>query len=197
MSITPLLGWRDYVHVRTDRLRGDAEYYLSRAEELRDLVSDLLGAGLSEGAEQALADIAEEDSVDFCILVDLAEGVDIPDVTPLKPAQAEKLLQFLRQEPWRSLEVDTEIAVCLAMLRAYGENEEETIWHMGDPHLLRSISRAFGGVNKEQLGRFVEEINGLHTHPRIHFDLELKALAIASADNAAQRLGIRTPALFN
>ena len=68
---------------------------------------------------------------------------------------------------------------------------------MGDPHLLKSISRAFDGVNKEQLGRFVAEINALHTHPQIHFDTELKALALASAESAATRLGIKTPTLFN
>lgn len=197
MSITPLLGWRDYVHVRADRIRGDAEYYLTRAQEIRDVVSDVLAAGLSEGAEQALTDLAEEDSVDFCILVDLASDVSIPEVEPLAEETAAKLLQFLQREPWRSLEVDTEIAVCLAMLRAYGESEEETIWHMGDPHLLKSISRAFDGVNSEQLGRFVAEINALHTHPKIHFDVELKALAVASAENAAARLGVKPPVLFN
>ncbi len=197
MSITPLLGWRDYLHTHVDRVRGDAEYYLLRASEIRDIVYDVLGAGLSDGAVQALADLAEEDSVDFSILVDLASNVHIPGVAPLDEREALKLGQFLREEPWRSLEVDTEIAVCLAMLRAYGESEEETIWHMGDPHLLKSISRAFDGVNKEQLGRFVSEINALHCHPKIHFDSELKALALASADNAARRLGMRTPVLFN
>ena len=79
----------------------------------------------------------------------------------------------------------------------YGESEEETIWHMGDPHLLKSISRAFDSVDKEQLGRFVAEINALHTHPKIHFDGELKALTLASAENAARRLGLQTPVLFN
>ena len=197
MSITPLLGWRDYVHAHVDRVRGDADYYLLRASELRDIVNDVLGAGLSEGAVQALSDLAEEDSVDFSILVDLAAGVSIPGVDPLPESEAVKLTQFLTEEPWRSLEVDTEIAVCLAMLRAYGENEYETIWHMGDPHLLKSISRAFDGVNKEQLGRFVAEINSLHVHPKIHFDNELKALAVASAEGAAIRLGIKAPTLFN
>ena len=197
MSITPLLGWRDYVHAHVDRVRGDADYFLSRAEEIRDIVSQVLGGGLSAGAEQALADLAEEDSVEFSILVDLASDVSIPGVEPLAADDAEKLLQFLQREPWRSLEVDTEIAVCLAMLRSYGESEEETIWHMGDPHLLKSISRAFDGVNREQLGRFVAEINALHTQPTINFDPELKALAIASAENAAHRLGVQTPVLFN
>ena len=197
MSITPLLGWRDYLHVRPDKVRGDSEYYLIRAQEVRDMVGTVLRGGLSEGAEQSLTDLAEEDSVDFCILVDLASGLDIPGVDHLDAEDASKLNQFLHQEPWRSLEVDTEIAVCLAMLRSYGESDEETIWYMGDPHLLKSISRAFDGVNREQLGRFVAEINALAARPNIRFDDELIALTLASADGAAHRLGIQAPALFN
>lgn len=196
-SITPLLGWRDYLHVRRDRVRGDAEYFCNRALELRELVVDLLGGGYTEGVEQALGDIAEEDTVDFCILVDLANQVDIPDVEALEDEDAEKLQQFIHSEPWRSLEVDTHINVCLAMLRAYGESEAETIWHMGDPHLLRTMSRAFETTNSEQLGRFVADINALAKRADINFDHELQAIARAGADNAAHRLGIQTPALFN
>ena len=196
-SITPLLGWRDYLHVRQDRIRGDADYYCMRAQEIRASVDDVLRAGLSAGAELALSDLAEEDSVDFCIMVDLANGVDIPDVLPLDNNTQAKLYQFLAEEPWRSLEVDTEINVCLAMLRVYGENEEETIWHMGDPHLLKSLSRAFQGCNREQLGRFVSEINTLNAKAKIHFDAELQAMSCASAEIAAHRLGIPQPTLFN
>ncbi len=197
MSITPLLGWRDYLHVRRDRVRGDVEYYCTRAEEIRELVSDVLGAGLSEGALKALSDLAEEDTVDFCIMVDLANEIDIPDVAALHKEDSAKLRQFLSMEPWRSLQVDTEIAVCLAMLRAYGESDEETIWHMGDPHLLRSISLVFETVNKEQLGRFAAEINALNRRPNINFDSELMAISTAGASSAAIRLGIQAPELFN
>ncbi|MFT7654285.1 MAG: hypothetical protein ACI9ON_002482 [Limisphaerales bacterium] len=197
MSITPLLGWRDYLHVRSDKVRGDSEYYLTQAGVVRDLVATVLQVGLSEGAEQALTDLAEEDSVDFCIMIDLAAGLDIPGVEPLVGQQKQMLSQFLAQEPWRSLEVDTEIAVCLAMLRVYGESEAETIWHMGDPHLLKSISRAFEGVNKEQLARFVAEINTLAAQRAISFDNELCALSLACAESAANRLGTQAPSLFN
>jgi hypothetical protein len=197
MSITPLLGWRDYLHVRPDKVRGDSEFYLTRAGVVCDAVSTVLQAGLSEGAQQALTDLAEEDSIDFCIMVDLAAGVDIPGVEPLVEEEQQKLNQFLNQEPWRSLAVDTEIAVCLAMLRVYGESDAETIWHMGDPHLLKSISRAFEGVNKEQLGRFVAEINALAARPAVQFDNELRALSLQSAENAAHRLRLQIPTLFN
>lgn len=196
-SITPLLGWRDYLHVRGDRVRGDAEYFCSRAEELRDLVGRVLQSGLSEGAEQALGDLAEEDMVDFCILVDLANEVDIPGVTSLEHEDAAKLRQFLATEPWRALIVDTEINVCLAMLRSYGESEAETIWHMGDPHMLKTISRAFEAADREQLGRFVAEINRIAARPAVRFDTELMALMTAGAERAAERLGIQPPSLFN
>ena len=197
MSITPLLGWRDYLFTHPDRVRGDSDYYLSRAQELRETVATVLAAGLSEGAQRALTDLAEEDSVDFCIMADLAGGVQIPGVDRLEPDDASHLQQFLHEEPWRSLEVDNEIAVCIAMLRAYGENAEETIWHESDPHLLKSISQAFGGVNGEQLGRFVAEINALGSKRHAGFDAELKALAIVCAEMAALRLGVQRPILFN
>ncbi len=196
-SITPLLGWRDYLHVRRDRVRGDADYYLARASEIRDIIIDVLGAGLSEGAEQALGDLAEEDMVDFNILVDLSNEVDIPGVEALEHEDAAKLRQFLAEDPWRSLCADTEINVCLAMLRSYGESEDETIWHMGDPHMLRSISTAFDAANNEQMGRFVAEINNLARRPNIRFDNELTAIIIAGAESAAARLGVHPPDLFN
>lgn len=197
MSITPLLGWRDYLFTHPDRVRGDSDYYLSRAQELRETIAVVLAGGLSEGAEQALTDLAEEDSVDFCIMMDLASGVQIPGVERLKSEDESHLHQFLHEEPWRSLEVDIEIAVCMAMLRTYGENEEDTIWYESDPHLLKSMSQAFQGVNREQLGRFVAEINALGARRHVEFDAELKALAMVGAESAARRLGVKMPVLFN
>lgn len=197
MSITPLLGWRDYLFTHPDRVRGDSDYYLSRAKELRETIVAVLAGGLSEGAERALTDLAEEDSVDFCIMMDLANNVQIPGVDRLESEDELHLRQFLHDEPWRSLEVDIEIAVCLAMLRAYGESDEETIWYESDPHLLKSMSQAFQGVNREQLGRFVAEINALGAQRHVEFDAELKALAVVSAESAAHRLGVKMPVLFN
>ena len=197
MSITPLLGWRDYLHIRPDKIRGSADAYCARAEEIRDIIAQVLHAGFSTGAEQALTDLAEEDSVDFCIMVDLANHVDIPGIEPLDKEDTIHLLQFLEAEPWRSLVVDTEIAVSLAMLRAYGESEEETIWYMGDPHLLSTLSKTFESVNKEQFGRFIAEINSLCRDRGLRFDDELMALSRASANRAADRLGLQPPILFN
>ncbi len=62
---------------------------------------------------------------------------------------------------------------------------------------MKSLSRAFDGVNKEQLARFVAEINALENRPNIQFDSELRAIALTCTDNAAHRLGIKTPTLFN
>jgi predicted phosphoribosyltransferase len=76
------------------------------------------------------------------------------------------------------------------MLRSYGESEAETIWHMGDPHMLKTISRAFEAADREQLGRFVAEINRIAARPAVRFDTELMALMTAGAERAAERLGI-------
>ncbi len=196
-SIIPLLGWRDFVHLRQDHVRGDADSYCTRAAELRELVTRTLSGGLNEASEEILADIAGDDIVDFCILVDFANDVDIPDVDPLDEDTREWLSRWVENDPWRSLAIDTDISVCVAMLRAYGKNEQETIWHMSDPHLLRSISRVFDAVDREQYLHFVGEINALHEAAAVSFDSELIALTTASAERAAERLGIQQAILFN
>ncbi len=196
-SIIPLLGWLDYVHLRQDHVRGDVEYYCSRAVELRELVTRSLSGGLNEASEEILADIAGDDIVDFCIMVDFANDIDIPDVPPLDHTTRDWLAHWLSLEPWRALAVDTDISVCKAMLHAYGKSDEDTVWHMSDPHLLRSISRVFEAVDREQYLHFVGEINLLAANPKFSFDSELIALTMASADRAAQRLGIRAEPLFN
>ena len=196
-SINLLLGWRDYLSVRPDLVRGDVEYFCSRAQELRDLVVRVLSGGLSEGAEQSLGDMCEADMTDFCILIDLAAQVNIPDVEALPDDVAAALTLFVDQEPWRSLAIDNDITVCLTMLRAYGEDSAAQIWHMGDPHILRSISRVFEGVNKEQLGRLAGEINHLAEEGHVDFDVELMALIVACAERAAARLGVAPLPIFN
>ena len=195
-SINSLLGWKDYLHIRGDKVRGDSDYFCARAQELRELLSDLLSAGLSEGAEAALTDLCEGDVVDFCITQDLAAQVDIPDVVELPESQAAALSLFLEHEPWHSLVVDTHINVCLAMLRAYGEDESATMWHMGDPHILRTLSDTFERVDREQLGRLAAEINSLAGRVDMHFDQELKALVVACGERACQRLRVAPVVLF-
>ncbi|MEQ8693039.1 MAG: hypothetical protein RIC89_19670 [Pseudomonadales bacterium] len=196
-TYTQLLGWHDFLHVRQDKVRGDVEYFCMRAGELAELVKGMLSAGYSASAEQVLGDLSEGDMVDFAILVDLADGVDIPDVEPL-PASVRDLLQrFLHNDPWRALVVDTNIIVCLAMLRSYGHTDEDSIWYHSEPHLVRSLSKAFEGVDREQFNRLVAEINALSEDPNTSFDAELIGMATVSAELAAERLGLKPPVLFN
>lgn len=192
-SITRLLGWRDFTHMHSDRVRGDAEYYCDRAGELHEELEFILSSGLNEGAEASLTHLAEEDIVDFCIMADLANHVDIPGVRSLSIETARCLEQFIASEPWHALLADTEIMVCLAMLRAYGENEEDTVWHVNEPYLLTAISRALDDCNEEQLGRFVAETNALAKLSDIIWDDELNDLMTVCANRAAQRLGVKHP----
>lgn len=196
-SIARLLGWRDYLHLRRDKVRGDAEAYCDRAQEIRELVAKTLSGGLTDAASYALGDLAEGDIVDFCVMVDLANGVEIPDVEPLDDDTREWLMQWRETEPWRALTVDTDINVCLAMLRAHGQEPDEIIWHMGDPHLLRTISQVFEQVDREQYARFVVEINVLVTSHKYNFDSELLALLNVASDNAAHRIGVEPKPIGN
>ena len=192
-SVTKILGWRDYLHARSDRVQVDAEYFVDRASEIRDQLEFVLANGLNEGAEASLGELAEEDMVDFCIMADLANHVDIPGVEQLAPETARCLEQFFVNDPWHALMADVEINVCLAMLRAYGESEGETIWHLNDPYLLTAISRALDDCNEEQLGRFVAETQTLAERSDIVWDDELNELMAVCVNRAAGRLRVRHP----
>ena len=153
----------------------------------------MLANGLNEGAQASLSELAEEDMVDFCIMVDLANHVDIPGVDALGAETARCLEQFFAEDPWHALRADAEIMVCLAMLRAYGESEGETIWHLNDPYLLTAISRALDDCNEEQLGRFVAEANALAERSDIVWDDELNDLMAVCVNRAADRLRVKIP----
>jgi hypothetical protein len=87
MSDIELLKWREgQVRAREDRAL--AERFAARALEVREEVEFLLAGGLTEGAEVALGAFAEEDLVDFSIMVDLAASVPIEGVPPLAVAPA-------------------------------------------------------------------------------------------------------------
>src|SRR5262249_4572691 len=93
-----------------------AEEFATRAGEVRTQASFLLGGGVTDGAVEALGALAEEDMVDFCILVDLAAGMQIAGVAPLDAQTQRNLGEFLDREPWRSLAVDNDITIALAMI---------------------------------------------------------------------------------
>jgi hypothetical protein len=110
MDDLELLKWRDARTLATDD-RALAEEFAARAADVRSQVSFLLSGGLTEGAVAALAALAEEDMVDFCIMVDLASGVDISGVAPLDAETRVHLSEFLDEEPWRSLATDNDITI--------------------------------------------------------------------------------------
>lgn len=192
-SVTKLLGWRDFLHARSEQVESDAEYFCDRAREMREEIEFVLANGLNEGAEDSLGELAEEDMVDFCIMADLANHVDIPGVEPLSAETARCMEQFLANDPWHALLADAEIVVCLAMLRAYGESERDTIWHRNDPYLLTAISRALDDCNEEQLGRFVAETDALAQRNDIAWDEELADLMTVCINRAARRLRVKHP----
>src|SRR5262244_2079597 len=105
MEDLELLKWRESRTLAVED-RALAEEFASRASDLRSQVSFLLSGGLTEGAIEALGALAEEDMVDFCILVDLAAGIPIGGIEPLDAETRLHLTEFLDEEPWRSLAVD-------------------------------------------------------------------------------------------
>ena len=117
-EILRFFNWRLNVH-DSHQVAGDAEVsdaFAQRAGEVRESVEFVLDNGLNEGAEEALGSLAEQDMGDFCIMVDLAQGVAIPEVEPLRKDTAEHLVEFLETEPWHSLLVDNDVTVAIAML---------------------------------------------------------------------------------
>ncbi len=170
-----------------------AEEFTQRANEVREEVQFLLGAGLSEGAEQALNSLAEEDMTDFCILVDLAEPLDLPGVTPLPEETRRHLHQFLDQEPWHSLAIDNDITVALALLDSVGATTTNRPWYEYAPHLVELVARLMDQVNKEQFLRFVGEYNALAERDNLHLPQELPQVFESLVHGAAQRLGVQMP----
>ena len=118
-AYTGLRAWRDFyrrLHVESEADREQATAFAERAAEVRIEVEILLRNGLNDGAKDALGTLAEQDMVDFCIMVDLSEGVAMPEVEPLDDETRLHLNEFLSDEPWHSLAVDTDMTVALAML---------------------------------------------------------------------------------
>ena len=186
-------SWRELNRRVQTAKREDEEHataFAERAQELRDELEFLLSAGLSEGAELSLNALAEEDMSDFCIMVDLAEPIDIPGVTPLAEQTREHLHNFLDGEPWHSLVIDNDITVALASLDAIGASVSNRPWYEQAPHFVEMIARLLDQVNKEQLLRLVGEYNVLATRDNLHLPRELGATFEALVHSATQRLGI-------
>ncbi len=185
--------WREFnrkMHAARETDEAQAEEFAQRAEEVSEQVNFLLGAGLSEGAEEALNALAEGDMTDFCIMVDLAEPVDIPGVAPLAEDIRKQLHNFLDAEPWHSLVIDNDITVTLASLDAIGANATNRPWYEQSPHLIEHMARLLDAVNKEQLIRLVGEYNALAERDHLHLPTELGSVFESLVHNACQRLGM-------
>lgn len=143
-----------------------AEEFAARAAEVRSQVSFLLGGGLTEGAAAALAALAEEDMVDFCIMVDLAGGIRIGGCDPLDAQTRLHLSEFLDEEPWRSLSVDNDIIITLAMIEDILVRGNEMPWYRASPQLPVTLANLMDRVDREQYVRFAAEFEArLTRHP--------------------------------
>lgn len=194
-EVTSAFVWRDFYRRMKIVAADDVEQaarFAERAAEVRGDVASLLQSGLTEGAAQALESLAEGDMVDFGILVDLAEPVPIPDVTPLDHGTRRHLAEFLAEEPWRSLAVDTDIAVVLGMLKAAASTAAP--WFEAEPELVRIVDSLLMRCSGEQLQRFTAEVDA-----RLRNDdlpAELTARLRDAVHAAARRLGTRPPAFL-
>lgn len=189
-------NWRDFyrrLHVESERDQEQAAAFAERAAEVREEVTFLLRGGLTEGAIDALGSLAEGDMADFCIMIDLAEGVAIPDVAPLDDETKRHLTEFLDADPWHSLAVDIDIPVVLAMLEEVAAQGGELRWFDVAPNLVQVMSNMLDRANAEQLGRFGAELDTLLQSNGLQLPTDIAEITGFVVRSAAERLGVRTP----
>jgi len=192
MDDLELLRWRESraLAIDDDAL---AEAFSTRAAEVHAQVTFLLGAGLSEGAGESLAALAEGDMVDFCAMVDLASGVEIRGVGLLDGSTRQHLEEFLDQEPWHSLAIDNDITITLAMIGDLLEQADTgTPWYRTSPQLPVTLANLMDRVDREQFIRFAGELSArLERHRDVVASLRfLNEIIVAGA----HRVGVRPPA---
>jgi hypothetical protein len=187
--------WRDLTHQQIAHDAADAAAFVERAAELREELEFLLTGGLSEGAEETLGTLAEQDMSDFCIMVDLSQEKALPGVTPLASTTRENLQQFLDHEPWHSLMVDTDLTVALAMYENLAIREDNLPWYEVSPNLVRITARVLDQANAEQVQRFAGELEALHARTELKLPSEVAELVRNLVDTAAHRVGIEPPAI--
>jgi hypothetical protein len=191
MGDLDLLKWREsrVLSVEDDAL---AEAFAVRAADVRGQVCFLLGGGLTEGADEALAALAEQDMVDFCIMVDLAAGMAIPGVEPLDAQTALHLNEFLDEEPWHSLQIDNDITIALATVEDMILQSKDAPWYRIAPQFPVALANLMDRVNREQYLRFAGELEArLQRHP----DHQSDGLVIVRQimHSGAQRVGAPPP----
>jgi len=169
------------------------EAFADRARDLRDEVNFVLASGLNEGAEASLSAMAEQDMGDFCTLVDLSERIPLPGVEPLEKDTAEHLREFLDHEPWRSLRVDNDITVAVAMLEDVAVRADEGPWYRICPNMARVVADVLSQANAEQVQRFVGEIEAACLHKGLRIPQDVASLVGGLVHGAARELGMKPP----
>ena len=160
---------------------------------MRERIVFLLENGLNEGAEASLAAMAEEDMGEFCIMVDLAQGVSIPGIVPMQKETAEHLQEFLDHEPWHSLQVDNDVTVTIAMLEDVSVRADEGPWYEICPNMARVAAATLDQVNKEQMQRFAGEISAIRERTGVGPTQDVMALLQNLIHANATRLGMKPP----
>ncbi len=196
-DILRFFNWRLDVHDRHQAADDEelSEAFAQRAAEVRESIEFVLDSGLNEGAEAALGALAEEDMGDFCIMVDLAQGVGIPEVEPLRKVTAEHLGEFLETEPWHSLLVDNDVTVAIAMLEDVAVRTDEGPWYRVCPNMARVVAGVLDRVNAEQMQRFVGEIEAVKTRTGVRLPDDVLDLVVNLVASNSERLGMRPPSI--
>lgn len=193
-KVTPnLWRWREAnrrLHATEEVDHQQQTEFSDRAAEVRADLEFLLSRGLSLGAQESLGALAEGDMVDFCIMVDLAEPVDIPGVEALPKSIRADLASFLDQEPWRSLALDHDITVAVALLDSVGSEMTDAPWYRHTPGLFDLLGHVLSQVDKEQLLRLVGEYNALAERDHLSFSDDVFALLQTLIQQASRRLGL-------
>lgn len=169
------------------------ESFAARAREVRDGVNFVLQNGLNEGAEEALSAMAEQDMGDFCVMVDLAQGIPLPGVDALDEDTSEHLREFLDHEPWHSLMVDNDVTVAIAMLEDVAARAVEGPWYRVSPNMARVVAAVLDQANSEQLQRLVGEVNALSERTGVHLPSDAALIVENLVHSNAERLGVRPP----
>lgn len=189
-------AWRDMNHRLNVAKQEDEDLrdrFAERSLEVREEIEFLLGGGLSEGAEESLAAVAEGDMTDFCIMVDLAIPIEIPQVPPLFEQTRKHLENFLDREPWHSLAIDNDIVVALAMLDEVGAHLTNKPWYHYSPGLVATVASVLDRVDAEQFNRFVGEYGALSARDHLQLPEDVSAILSPLIAQAAHRLGTPVP----
>ncbi len=190
--------WRDLNRQMVQAQKEDAALaaqFDERAAQLAEQVQFLAGAGLTDGARAALASLAEQDMADFCILVDLADPGFAQRWPELSPQAREALAAFVAEEPWRSLIVDHDITIALALLDEVCGLHTDRPWYDYAPGLAAITGRALNKAHTDQLARFVGEFNVLAQRDDLQIPADFAGVLQAQVGAAASRLGQPSPTI--